>query len=1270
MATAAVASTPNVLSSSMISGARSGFRTFKKTKLSTSELCTSEPQAQKTAVPMDRCGDVPCGDGECDGGTCPLSHQFSQLQSPARKKRESKDDTRVVAAPEPRAGGGRSQPFAFLSQSSSVPSAPGGSARITLKNGTEFANAKELKKEKKKQRNTQGMYSSEFFFPAEGRAVGANLMDGVRYGRPSLARAPKYVCLGVMGCRSGDCLAALQSSDVHAFRQQTDARRAGPGGKVVPWKQLIGQDLQKLWNRTTETWTPLQVALDEACSVPLCPSAYALLCGVAPTTCSEAIKLIKECEVKGGELVGAFPTPAFSTAASLREQRSLDWCTLRAYVADLLSKHEANPAPGAHQPGAMTHITKSTWHSKWEAVREHFKNAARVPGSQSMLKKVWKLETRLKEKKACSHSKCTTCSTIDTSVDSVRGVNTQRANAIRDFSARAQAEHDKLHLGSRSEMDAAGLHAIVEPRHMWTVLVDAATQRNFMLPKFKFRVPKVLAGRPFWSYKLMASYAYGYGFTPFLVHSSQTMGANLTWTVLWKTLCEMRKSYGFWPRILHVTVDNTTGENKNETLLAMCAWLVASKKVSQVRVLFLMVGHTHVIIDHIFGVVTVGLRRKELVTPEDLAQNINASLAANPQYLAKPIQVLHCLWDWKNWCLKELKPTKIARLFRGNVQDESGAYNGMFDLLFSSSGTGLPLLKYREHPSHPWLPEGSHGCDVITQMPEREPELAKMKSWEEWSKEGSQSVKDTIVVAMEFLRSTKAESFKKKVALNAWQAQFKLIPDTIDLLAPSLKLAFEFFNDVPDDFVFRICGPDIPDGTDKNADKEYEEWKKQHCDVRSHPLAIDPVVSSEQSQSEFERKKRALQVALRAGNVHPTSEQSSPIFLGDFVLCSIRTASEGVDLYQVATMNAIKNPYAEDISFIGIMYEHVPNKDVSGMFGSFRMKLTLKEGKRQQTRTTLHRSQIVVFNAALVKKTKVLSLRTLRALALAAPVGYPFPKRSEIPDTHLSLSDEEYDDDDADQPKARKGKQKKPAKQQPAKGKGKKKPVPVESSSSEQDDEDEEDDEDDDDADDGDDDDDDDDGDDDDDDENDEEDVRDDGAFDSDPAVGAVPAAVPLLQGPTVEPVLDKVFALNMRNDQEFLAFKYPVGIAYVRSIDPFKVSWFVLPETQLAPGVSAREKARRWKTTNKFLTFEKYYTDPNWFKAKKKTPPTEAEILEQWYVSAADRNWILPIDVPQPDDPRKVRMSDKFKISMEFAVSQLIPACEAAHCFHGRLIP
>ena len=38
-----------------------------------------------------------------------------------------------------------------------------------------------------------------------------------------------------------------------------------------------------------------------------------------------------------------------------------------------------------------------------------------------------------------------------------------------------------------------------------------------------------------------------------------------------------------------------------------------------------------------------------------------------------------------------MNPVGIDRLFRGNIQDEVGSYNGMFDFLFSAETTGTRL---------------------------------------------------------------------------------------------------------------------------------------------------------------------------------------------------------------------------------------------------------------------------------------------------------------------------------------------------------------------------------------------------------------------------------------------------------------------------------------------------------------------------------------------------------------------------------------------------
>jgi hypothetical protein len=1077
------------------------------------------------------------------------------------------------------------------------------------------------------------------------------------------------------------------------FRQSFIRRRVGDGIKLVSQKELLVADLNRAWNRSTEAWEPVSVAFDDVTTVKVCPAAYGLLCGVVSSTLRQAMDDIRNLPVACGQVVVP-NNVSVPVAQRNREQRSEDFCMLRSYVQGLLDKHEAVPAPGAHQPGRMTHITKATWKSKWDAVLVYFKDAPRVPGSVSMLKKAWAMEERLKEKKACSHSKCNICSQIDKNMDAVCGVQGDVARTARENNQRAQREHEEMHLSARTELDNAGLRAFVEPRAMWTILADAATQRNFMLPKFQFRVPKKLANRPFWSYKLMATYAYGYGFTPFLVHSSQTMGANLTWTVIWLTLTAMRKHYGYWPDVLHLTVDNTTGENKNETLLYMCAWLVASGRFKQVRVLFLLVGHTHVIIDHIFGVVTVGLRRKELLLPSDLIQNINGSLAENPQYMAKPVQTLHCLWDFKAWCKATMETVPIDRLFKGNVQDIEGSYSGMYDLLFKSHRTDLVRLQYREHCSHPWLPNGSEGSKLIGKLPDTPPELQKMKPWAVWSIEGTKSVKDTITMCLEFARTLTAPT-SAGIVKSVWQRHFSEVPESVELLDPKLKLKFEFFRDVADD-VLRIGM--VNDGTaqssaqgteEQESEAAYRAWKIQNLDVRTEPLALDPVVSQGgQSNAEYAQRKAALQASMRP-DAHPSINPASPIFMGEFVL-ALMVEGTGVNLYNVQNVEGQRSCLATDLNIVGVQYEHLPNAAVNGLFGTFKMKMTLADdgsAKRNQTRRIIPRAQVKVFNASL-RKTKegsFLTIRSLRALALALPAQYPFPERREIPSTHLDDSDEDLEEEEEEEepaPRAGRRQQRKPAargsktpaaaaagssrgaSRRAAGTKGrpagtKRNPTAAEDSEEEESDSsDEESDASDDDL------------------SSEEtsadraamEEVRAKRAAAEHPCSGAgglpVPA-VPALMPPPVELELDKVYMLNMVNDAEYEMLKYPCALVYVCNLEPLLAYWFHIPESQLTDPVSRRSRntPRPFRADLKNVTFHKYWNKANWWTSK--TKPPEELILQNWYKYKIHKNWVMPLPIPQPTDPRKIRMADTFRLPMGYVTDTLIPACLAAGCEH-----
>ena len=176
-----------------------------------------------------------------------------------------------------------------------------------------------------------------------------------------------------------------------------------------------------------------------------------------------------------------------------------------------------------------------------------------------------------------------------------------------------------------------------------------------------------MAEAKFAQFKLMATYAYGYGFTAFLVHNSLTCGANLLWTVLWITITEMYAKRGYLPEELHIQLDNCFSENKNNIMIAMCAWLVATFKFRRVRVFFLHKGHTHVIIDQVFGVITTFIKYMRIVTVEDLCRCIDESMLQNPQYEAKAVRELRSIYDFSRFVKDEMGGTNTL----SNHEDQS-----------------------------------------------------------------------------------------------------------------------------------------------------------------------------------------------------------------------------------------------------------------------------------------------------------------------------------------------------------------------------------------------------------------------------------------------------------------------------------------------------------------------------------------------------------------------------------------------------------------------
>jgi len=1141
-------------------------------------------------------------------------------------------------------------------------------------------------------------YKSEFFFPHD--KVGPGSKDV--FDRDSYLLATKYVCHGKYNCSFGDCLSVFQTSDIQTMRQRTasrctlDSHDLKAPGPIPQMCSILQMDLSHAYDRTNDRWNLVNVPLDAYTSHYVCPSAYALLVGATSATFRRAAAAIKR-----GDQLSATTVHQWTTMTTNEQQShlSVDRALLGSYVRTLLTKHEANPAPGAHQPGRMTHITKQTWKFKWEACKQHFKasKAGRPPGSQSMLKRVWKEEKRLKERRACSHSKCDLCSKIDAEYERLRGNNTKQAIVIRQHLKKAYEEHEEAHLADRTVFDDAGQLATSDPRSQWTICVDAATQRNFELPKFQFRTPKLFARCPFWGFKFMAVYAFGFGFMPFLVHDSQTMGSNLTWTVSWLALCRMRDHFGYWPESLHIQLDNTTGENKNKIMVAFCAWLVASGKVKHVRVFFLKVGHTHIIIDHIFGVVTVGLRRIELMTPEALMANIDASLGANSHYMAHATVWLHCLFDVKEWTQTQMGHHLLTRIAKGEVTDAQGQYAGMYDLQFRPDRNDFARMQYREDQSHAWWPADSPGVLTIKQLPTSPPRLQEIRPFNKWGKIGTKLFLGTVALVIRFARTLANPSDQSHI-LRIWEQHVRDVPSIIALLKPEFKIEFRHFSSEFEVPLLRAPSEPILPGTEE--DLTFDKYCLAFLGgMRKGPFAIDPVVSSEQSEAQFQRAKKDMVDMTRVFR-GPSTNATSRVFNGDFVFATTAGAGAGVTLFQVKTLARLQTPSTEGLQLNCVMLDHTPNPDVSGFFGTFK-RGTEREGTVDHLKAKIVlRQDIVVYNVELDGKTKMVSLESIRCLCRRCPDVYQMPSHPQvIPMSHLPKDDDEEDEEDeAVLPKR--------ARRQPKKSNVNKKPKPKrkqkkrKKTNEDEDDEDEDDDED---------------GDeeehedgsvgsedwtgrgrmdenggadqghkrttrglyqegheDEDDEDKDEgvgEDADEDGSDDDELSTDEEEdendeddeAQLPRLTGPTIHfvPKPNTMVFLNMCGDAEFGDQLYPTVPVFITAVrgDKMDIKWY----TKTWSG-------RTFKSTNVYVTYEKFWTDPDFATKeglKKRDKPSK-EIVDKWWSQQEfDTTLCIPLEVPMTLKLDAVWRNDTIKFPMKWMQDMLIPVLIKNNCVH-----
>jgi hypothetical protein len=122
---------------------------------------------------------------------------------------------------------------------------------------------------------------------------------------------------------------------------------------------------------------------------------------------------------------------------------------------------------------------------------------------------------------------------------------------------------------------------------------------------------------------------------------------------------------------IHVLLDNTTGDNKNNEVIFFLAWLVETGVCDEASFFCMLVGHTYSEIDRTFNTLIGQLRGVAIWSVSELLKFTGNFLAS---HFVRVVDELHCLWNWKDF----FKP-HVHQRFAGFATSQFG------------SGTRVPL---------------------------------------------------------------------------------------------------------------------------------------------------------------------------------------------------------------------------------------------------------------------------------------------------------------------------------------------------------------------------------------------------------------------------------------------------------------------------------------------------------------------------------------------------------------------------------------------------
>jgi hypothetical protein len=540
-------------------------------------------------------------------------------------------------------------------------------------------------------------------------------------------------------------------------------------------------------------------------------------------------------------------------------------------------------------------------------------------------------------------------------------------------------------------------YCICASRWKTTINVDSPTQEQHRVPRFNQVMGKDVGSLKHWFVpKVVGCWAYGFMLLHFIVMPNVYGGANLTCTVIYLMLLKLANSDRPIGRHFHLQLDNTTGENKNMTVIAFVAWLMKIHTFHHARIFFLTKGNTKTQLDQSFGTYIRQLQYHCFLTLGSLVLFMYKCTLG--KYVGvQPPQHLYCIWDWEKYLEPVIEPI--------SGYATAGDFSGMHVFDFSLTRDGnVQLHMQQSFQSSVASPEGP-GYIILKGVPEGVPPLQRLKKAVEWHK--SEVQQSTQVASKYFCRLGDQQRIADVVA--EWEALFKQMKDDVTQLEPEQRLTFQFphrSNDPTNNEV------DISNGRARlhpdqlpSAHREMlERILYRPSDVQ--PPRVDPTFGGDRTFADRERERQQLREELRQ-NEGPSST-NPPIYRQEYLLLQLEGRREPT-LHRV--MSSATDGFAGRESIDLKLTEYEPFSapgETANFFSCFRPRPNPEYQRQRHAPEYIcirlqSRSTILVNNVATMGKG--LSLRIcVDSLKMLAEQSASFQMPSELPASHAPKS--------------------------------------------------------------------------------------------------------------------------------------------------------------------------------------------------------------------------------------------------------------------------